>query len=608
MNTKTLSTMKFATLLLLLLLQFISAGFANAGIQASIDREYAYEGETVTLSISADSRANQQDPDFSPLQKDFEIGGTSESTQISIYNGRRSDKHTWSVRLMPLRSGVLEIPSIQVGNESTLPIKVDIRPIPVQSGSQQGEPLFMTMEIDSKADKFYVQQQIPVVLRLYYKHQLNQGQITDPTPADAMLEKLGEDRSYQSTYNSQQYTVYERRYSLFAEKSGQLQLPSASFRGYMKAPGKKNQPQRHDFFSQFTAPSLMSQGQPVSIRSKALSLQIEPHPTTFSGQYWLPAESVEIKDSWTDNPPTLRVGEPLSRVITLTAKGLVASQLKPLDLPDISSFRRYAEPAETTTTTDGQQVYATSRQTFTYIPSYAGEQDIPSLQLPWWNVLTSQQETARLPAWKVIVEANPNQPLQTAPPTTAGSNVTSAPALPAPAEVAGKLTTVNDELTTNNILARLRTIDKDTLLITAIASLSLLLLVTFVLLLRKSSRKPPAIKAQEAPPTAHNAATLRELRASLQQACSLNDAKAACQLLMQLARELWPHDPPASLGSIADRLPDAGTAIRELDRHLYAGSDAEWDASALLKQLDKLVKAVPEDVKKQETLKPLYPA
>ncbi|MBT8440481.1 MAG: BatD family protein, partial [Gammaproteobacteria bacterium] len=380
-----------------------------ANVTAQVDRKTAYEGESITLSVRAENLAGMNKPDFSPLTKDFELSGTSQSSSISIINGRSTASQKWSVRLHPLKTGKIKIPALQVGQLKTLPIDIEIKPIPVQTGApKKGQPLFITMDVDSDAEHFYVQQHIPLVVKLYYKHEIRQGRITDPQPDSASLEKLGDDTSYESQYNGQNYKVFERRYSLLVEKSGQLTIPAASFQGYMQKPQSYGAQQGYDPFSSFMLRSpVMNQGQPVSVRSEPLKLEIESHPPEFDGNQWLPAENLQLEDSWTSNPPTFRVGEPVSRTITIMAKGLVASQIKPLELPKVSSFRRYAEPAETETRTDGQTVYGVSRRTFTYIPAFAGEQKIPQLDIKWWNVVTGKQDVTSLPAWEIRVEANP---------------------------------------------------------------------------------------------------------------------------------------------------------------------------------------------------------
>ena len=68
------------TLLIVLFFSlFTISSFSKADVSASVDREYAYEGETITLSVKASNVSGSAQPDFSPLAKDFELFGTSQS-------------------------------------------------------------------------------------------------------------------------------------------------------------------------------------------------------------------------------------------------------------------------------------------------------------------------------------------------------------------------------------------------------------------------------------------------------------------------------------------------------------------------------------------------
>jgi len=590
-----------------------------AKVTAKVDRQFAYEGETVTLSVRAENAPNATAPDFSPLAKDFEVGGTSQSSSISIINGRSTSSRTWSVRLHPKKAGVIEIPALTAGQETTLPFKIEIKPIPVQTGVRQGQSIFVILEIDSKAKQFYVQQPIPLVAKLYYKHTINQGQISDPVPDNALVERLGDDKSYNAKYNDKDYKVFERRYSLLAEKSGELQIPSVTFQGKIsQAQSPQTSQRRQDPFSQFFSNTpLLTQGQPVKVRSEPLSITIKSHPTSFSGQQWLPAESLLLKDSWTANPPNFKVGEPVSRTITIEATGLVASQIKPLELPAISSFRRYAEPAESVTRTDGQKVYATSSRTFTYIPAYPGEQEIPALQVDWWNVLTDEQQTATLPPWKIKVQEGtaPVPPVAPAAPSTV-----------TPSSQAGE--------PGSRPLA-----DPDSLLqqFKALFAKYGYWIVGFIILVyamlvllanRKKQTVEPAETIEETltteqatstntvnrvsnisikPATENHTASKSQLLKDFQQACKANDARQVARTLIELAQLSWPEDPPRSIGTLAERVDKGKNQLLELDRYLYARTDSQWDGQAVCESFKNGFSIKVSAADSETILKPLYP-
>ena len=612
------------TLLIVLFFSlFTISSFSKADVSASVDREYAYEGETITLSVKASNVSGSAQPDFSPLAKDFELFGTSQSSSISIINGNRSDSQTWSIRLRPKKLGQIDIPSIQVGKHSTLPLTVDVKPIPVQTGVQQNQSIFVTLEVDSQAQQFFVQQHIPVVARLYYLNEVNQGMITDPQPENATVERLGEDRKFSAPYNGKTYKVFERRYSVLPEKSGELTIPAISFRGYLKKKQQKQQPgQRYDPFSQFFDRSTFTAtSTPVSVRSEPLNLDIASQPDQYDGKQWQPAESLELSDSWTSQPPTFKVGEPVSRTITLTAKGLLASQVQPPELPDASAFRRYAEPAETETRTDGQTVYAINRRTFTYIPTVEGMQEIPAIEVKWWDVINNQQANTVLPAWTVQVATDTNQHAnQSSQPTDSEPKAKINKAAPSdnsvtaqtgikPSNSPDKASTDTDESSaTLNFSSVVEMIKHNYYWL---AGFVLLVIILWLLSNRRSSgNSDVSDNAIPEPQTSTNLTdTLQENQAieSLNRACQANDIHAIAKALLHLAEVTWPESPPRSLGALAEKVSDGKQALLELDRVLYAKPDSQWDAAEIRRHFAKGFARNKTNSKQESLLKPLYP-
>ena len=627
---KTLTKYKLNNLLtviffsLLVLSQSISAD-----VTASVDREYAYEGETITLSVTASNISISGQPDFSPLAKDFELFGTSQSSSISIINGKRSDSQTWSIRLRPKKLGQIDVPSIQVGQHSTLPLTVDVKPIPVQTGVQQNQSIFITLEIDSEAKQFFVQQHIPVVARLYYLNEVTQGMITDPQPENATVERLGEDRKFTAPYNGKSYKVFERRYSLLAEKSGDLTIPAISFRGYLsKQQPQQNKGQRYDPFSQFFDRSPFStSSSPVSVLSEPITLFIESQPDNFDGAQWLPAESVELSDSWTSQPPNFKVGEPVSRTISLTAKGLLASQVQPLELPDQPAFRRYAEPAETETRTDGQTVYAISHRTFTYIPTAEGNQEIPAIEVKWWDVINSRQASAMLPAWNIQVAADPNQDAK----PSAKLSKKQAAEMPIKADQNSAADTQsNSENATQQANEESENIPDlsgalETLKQHPYWLAGFILLIIILWLLRRgknggniqaSTNPLPASSKSNAANTAAIKVDMVAEKAAIDafnRVCQIkddnghNDIRAVAQALLKMAEATWPESPPRSLGALAEKVSSGKQALLDLDRVLYAGSDKLWNADEIRQYFKNGFSRPAPSTKQEKVLKPLYP-
>ncbi|MGB5338697.1 MAG: BatD family protein [Gammaproteobacteria bacterium] len=113
-RNKGFKTWLTATLLAALLAAGLSAP-ALAGVRAQLDRNTVYEGDPVILIIESDGQ-HSGEPDLAALNRDFKVLGNSTSTRVSIINGRRSDKTSWTIQLEPRHKGKLTIPPVRVGS------------------------------------------------------------------------------------------------------------------------------------------------------------------------------------------------------------------------------------------------------------------------------------------------------------------------------------------------------------------------------------------------------------------------------------------------------------------------------------------------------------
>ena len=131
----------------------------------------------------------------------------------------------------------------------------------------------------------------------------------------AVIEKLGEDKSYEVQRGRNQYLVIERQYAIFPQKSGLIKIDPIIFQGQVGGAGRL-------FIDPFGP-----QPQAVMKRSKSLELNVKPVPDTFTGSSWLPATKLELSEQWSSDPLKINQGEPVTRTLKLEARGLPASQL-----------------------------------------------------------------------------------------------------------------------------------------------------------------------------------------------------------------------------------------------------------------------------------------
>jgi len=584
-----------------------------ADVTATLDRSTIAEGDTVTLTIKAEGQhAQGAQPDLSPLQKDFNVLGTSTSQQMQIINGRMSSSASLRVELEPKHGGHIEIPALKVGGETTAPLTLTIADQPAATASQPGSPLYLETEVEPHGGSTFVQQQIQYTTRLYYSMPLTEGELGDPEPEHAVVERLGEDKHYQTTVNGQRYQVIERRYAIFPEQSGTFTIPPVSFTGRMATGGATRRSfgrmdsMIEQYFGRdpfgndsFFATPFGDPGKRVHARGEAFTVKVKPQPASYTAATWLPGEDLVLHDSWAAQPPEFRVGEPVTRVISIDAKGLAASHLPEVAMPAIANMRIYPEQPVRESRTDGAVVYGHSEQSFAFVPQKAGRVTLPEIRLSWWDLKAGKERVAVLPSWNVEVLPGVGG-VQGAPvpPAAAVSKPPAQPAAGSPASPA--------QAPSSRSKALLQ-------FWPWIAGGFVLLVFGSLLVWRRSRRRTPASQApvamepgaQSAPPAPDTGGALRALR----QACENNDATASARALLDWAAAEWPDNPPRNLAAIASRLNDnAGAEVRRLDQSLYAPGGVVWEGEALGNAFRAT--AVKQPVKPKAAaggLAPLYP-
>ncbi len=554
----------------------LAATPAMAALQASVDRNPVAAGESFTLTLQSGDDLDGS-PDLSPLQQDFDVLGQSQSTNYQIINGNSSRTTQWQISLMPKHSGQLQIPSLSVDGEQSQPLTITVAAAGQAQAAPQSGDLFL--EVSATPRSVYVQQQVVYTVRLFRDVDLgNDASLTEPKVpgGDAIIEKLGKARHYQTLRNGIRYRVIERDYAIYPQKSGSITIPPLVFDGDVVQAGGGG------FFS------LDPFGQTTQhhrILSEAVTLTVKPTPAAFHGNQWLPARNLQLVEQWSQTPPTFTVGQPITRTVAVMADGLTAAQLPPLTGGTIDGLKQYPDQPLLKDTKDSSGITGMRTEKVAIIPTRPGTVTLPAITVPWWNTATDTLETARLPARTVTVAP---APAGSAPPPAPVAN----PATAAPAPVAPITAT---PLSTRAAGAGLW------------PWLALLLglgwLATALAWWRQARRRP-----RPAAPAKDGDVTQRRLEKRLKASCFTNDAAGCKDHLLAWARQRWPEHPPVSLTALAQRCaPPLAAALTALDRALYAPGDTPWQGQELWQQFCRQPPAEgTPTAAKPDDLRPLY--
>lgn len=518
-----------------------------SSITATVDRDPVRLDESFTLVFDVDGPVDS-DPDFRSLERDFDILHRSQSTNMNFSNGQVSNTKQWTLVLMPKRLGELAIPSIPFGKDRSPMLRVTVISAQHAQPDKRSEDLFL--EVDAEPRRTFVQAQILYTARLYRAVTIENATLTEPTltDADAVIKKLGEDRTFQTQRDGRRYQVVERRYVLFPQKSGILTIDPVVFQGQIVPP-------RRSFFSPRSS-------QTKRVRSDAITLTIDPIPASFQGATWLPSRSLQLAEAWPQNPPQFIVGEPVTRTLSVVAEGLTSAQLPVIDVTVPPSIKQYPDQPVHEDKETHQGITGLRVEKVALIPSQPGRLTLPAIEIPWWNMHTNAMEIAMLPEQSILVEpgvgvtgggGNQRQLSQETP----SGSLSSLPPYVTQIQTSTQGLGVWPWLT---------------------GFLAIGWLVTGVLWwrYRQGARFVSKDGRQKI------AGSRRSVERDLKQACERGDAQAAKAALLEWGKLQWPNSMPKTIGDIGERSSEPfREEIRRLNHALYSYESVVWEGEAL---------------------------
>jgi len=368
--------------------------FAFITASATIDKNPVVVNESFVLTVTVDDDVQNNALDTSPLMQDFIVGRTSISSQTSMINFKTSKTTKWSTVLIARKPGSITIPALSVDNQLTQPIKLVVLPASDPQATKQ-QDLFITTDISTK--EMYVQQQFTLTVKLHFAAELKRGSLTEPTLAQANITQIGKDVEGDTIINGRRFRVIERTYAISPQQSGKFVLKSPIFSGeIMQASTRRN-----SFLS-------FGESKPVSVIGEEISLTVLPIPEHYQGE-WLPSELLTIHQEWQPNIDSFTVGEPITRVITLTAAGLSEEQLPKINMTMPKGLKVYPDQAELHTGINNERLVSQKVRNFAVVANKAGTYHLPEISIPWWNTITNKLQYATIAAQTITVLPNLEQ-------------------------------------------------------------------------------------------------------------------------------------------------------------------------------------------------------
>lgn len=546
---------------------------ATTRLDASVDRNRVAKGETLQLNITLQDKDWDNAPNFEPLEKDFSILGVAHQQRVNIINGQSTRSTEWRVTLSPKRTGTVTIPSFVVSGLTSTPLSIDVSAQVQPTDQQESRDVFFTTHINPTTP--FVQSQAIYTVLFHYNKNIENAEFTEPHGDNITLFHLGKDKHYQKVINNKTYQVLERRYAVIPQKSGPLTLEG----GYLQGKVWRGEP---------GSPIQIPHMEPIRIMAERTSLNVQPMPGAADKAWWLPAEKLTVKEDWSAKPLVWRMGEPVTRTITIEAVGLTAEQLPKITLPTMTHVQIYPDKPVLETTTDGKTLLARRVEKFAILPTKGGVIDLPPINVHWWDINARKQNVATIGAYRGKVMAD--GVAAGAENSVVNPAVNAAP-LVEPQGAGEKAKAVTQG--SNRIWPLLATL------------FALAWLVTIFLWWRGKALAKTAAKSVFAKKTL----TITQVRDQLKKACAQNEMQQAKVALIDWANILWPKVNFRSLGDIEKYVNDitCKAALAKLDKLLYAGKNADWNGKAFWNIIVKeFVRKDKNDAGKDQDLPDLY--
>jgi hypothetical protein len=375
----------------LLAILLSSHSYALTKVSASVDKNLTMANESLILTITADDDVNGNALDTSALLTDFIVGRTSVSSQTSMINFDTTRTTTWNTVLIPRNSGELVIPAFDINGFKTKIITINSLATNESVTSNQ-QDLFITTQ--ASATDLYVQQQITLTVRLHFAAELKRGSLSEPSLVSANILQIGKDKESESIIKGKRYRVIERVYAISPQKSGDMILKAPVFSGEIIIASAR----RSNFLS-------FADTKPVSVVGDDIALTVKAIPVQVDG-LWLPSELFTLQQEFQPAPRKFKVGEPITRTITLTAVGLSEEQLPEITMQVPQGLKVYPDQAKLHTGLNNERLVSQKVVNFAIVASKAGEYQLPEISIPWWNTVTNKAEIATIAGQKIIVLPN----------------------------------------------------------------------------------------------------------------------------------------------------------------------------------------------------------
>ncbi|MBE9551141.1 MAG: BatD family protein, partial [Proteobacteria bacterium] len=253
------------------------------------------------------------------------------------------------------------------------------------AGSQ---PAFVREKL-VKVEKIWPGQRLTLYVTLYTTTPFSGSTRFELPKVSGMLIMENEDRPLLGTekIDGVSYIFKRHEIALFPLRSGSLTMPAFTVEfGFRGENGK-----------------VVDQ----SFTSRQLQFSVLEIPGADPQKPVITTANLQVKDQWNPEPGKAKVGDALTRTITMTADDLPGMAFPPLNIEKIDGLGVYQKQPRVNDQMQRGAFTGQRTETITYVCEKQGKFTLPGMHINWWNPKNEELKVIKLKPVTLEVAANP---------------------------------------------------------------------------------------------------------------------------------------------------------------------------------------------------------
>ncbi|TAJ15499.1 hypothetical protein DMA11_00995 [Marinilabiliaceae bacterium JC017] len=157
-----------------------------------------------------------------------------------------------------------------------------------------------------------------------------------------------------------------------------------------------------------TPPEGDYKGQRISLKTKPVTIKVNPMPGKEEDEHWLVARDVTISENWNRPLKNLKIGDLIERTVTIRASGTLPafipeSKIEQEDWACI--YPREPELKDTRTTNDANGIRI---QHYRYLLEKEGSFEVAPVEIFWWNPYLQKKFSRQTKPAFLTIHSNPD--------------------------------------------------------------------------------------------------------------------------------------------------------------------------------------------------------